>query len=233
MIETPNPDDFDALAAELVLGLLDGQERARAMRLCLSDRVFAEAVETWRQRFEPLHEGFEESPAPDLWPAIERRLAGFDYSRLRRALTRWRIGGIASGALAASLAAFIVLRPTPAPLQIIPAPAQAAIAQLGGEGEAAQLAASYDPAGGVLRIRAVRLPRSTLAPELWVIPADGVPRSLGLLLPSGVSKLAIAQEVRNLLEDGVTLAVTLEPSEGAPHRAPSGAPIAAGKISTI
>jgi len=38
---------------------------------------------------------------------------------------------------------------------------------------------------------------------------------------------------RALLTDGATLAITLEPRDGAPHRAPSSAPIAAGKISTI
>jgi anti-sigma-K factor RskA len=228
-----SPEDLDALAAELALGLLDGEERARAMRLCLSDRAFAGAVDTWRERFEPLHDAFEESPATDLWPAIQRRLAVFDDSRLRRALGRWRVGAIASGALAASLAAIVVLRPPAPPVQIVRAPEQAAIAQLGSDGAAALLAANYDPAGGLLRIRAVRLPASALAPELWVIPEDGVPRSLGLVAADGVSRVAVAPETRALLRDGATLAVTLEPRAGAPHRAPSSAPIAAGKISTI
>jgi anti-sigma-K factor RskA len=229
----PLGEDFDALAAELALGLLDGEERASAMRLMLSDRAFAAAVEAWRMRFEPLHEAFEEEPAPDVWPAIERRLAAFDDTRLRRALNRWRVGAIASGALAASLAAFMVVRPPATPVTVVRPADQTAIAQLGGDGAAALLAANYDPAGGTLRIRAVRLPASALAPELWVIPADGVPRSLGLLAASGVSKVAVAAETRALLRDGATLAVTLEPRDGAPHRAPSSAPIAAGKISTI
>lgn len=227
------PEGFDELAAELALGLLDGEDRASAMRLCLSDRDFAAAVEAWRIRFEPLHNAFDQSPSSDVWPAIQRRLNLFDESRLRRALGRWRIGAIASGALAASLAAFVLLRPPPVPVQIIRAPEQAAIAQLGTDGAAALLAANYDPAGGTLRIRAVRLPASDLAPELWVIPEDGVPRSLGLVASGGVSKVTVAPAVRAMLHDGATLAVTLEPRDGAPHHAPSSAPIAAGKISTI
>ncbi|VWX50755.1 anti-sigma factor domain-containing protein [Novosphingobium sp. 9U] len=227
------PPELETLAGELALGLLEGEDRAEAMRRCLSDRTFAAAVAQWRERLEPLHEAFEESPATDLWPAIEGRLSKSGDHRLRRLVKRWRAGAIASGLLAASLAAFIVLRPFPTPVQDAPPDGQAAVAQLGGEAAAALLAANYDPASGVLRIRAVRMPVSALAPELWVIPADGVPRSLGLVAAGGVSKVAVAPETRALLQDGATLAITLEPREGAPHRAPSSAPIAAGKISTI
>jgi anti-sigma-K factor RskA len=60
-----------------------------------------------------------------------------------------------------------------------------------------------------------------------------VPRSLGLVSTDGVSRVSVAASTRSLLRDGATLAITLEPREGAPHRAPSSAPIAAGKISTI
>jgi len=228
-----SPSELDALAGELALNLLDGEERARAISLCLSDPSFAAAVEEWRTRLEPLHEAFQDSPATDLWPAIQRRLSSSGENHLRRAVNRWRVGAIVSGLIAASLAAVIVLRPPPAPVEVVRPAGPAAIAQLSDEGAAALLAANYDPAGGVLRIRAVRMPASALAPELWVIPAHGLPRSLGLVAASGVSKVVVAPETRALLQDGATLAITLEPREGAPHRAPSSAPIAAGKISTI
>lgn len=233
MTDTPGPEDRDVLAGELALGILDGEDRARANRLRLSDPAFAAAVAAWHQRLAPLGSSFEEHPAPALWSAIQRRLGPGDDIRSRRGLRRWRLGAIASGALAASLAAIIVLRPAPPPVEIVRAPDQAAVAQLGAEGAPALFAANYDPAGGVLRIRAMRLPESALAPELWVIPADGVPRSLGLVAPSGVTRVAVSAGHRGLLEDGATLAITFEPRDGAPHDAPSSAPIAAGKISTI
>lgn len=227
------PEERDVLAAELALGLLEGEERAQAMRLRLSDPAFAAAVDAWGRRFEPLYENFEQQPSPALWSAIELRLNGAGDHYTRRALQRWRAGALASGVLAASLGAVLLLRPLPAPIEVIRAPEKAAIAQLGGGDAPALLAATYDPAGGELRIRAVRLPDSKLAPELWVIPADGVPRSLGLVAADGVTKIAVDAPHRALLLDGATLAITLEPREGAPHRAPSSAPIAAGKISTI
>jgi anti-sigma-K factor RskA len=233
MTEPAASEDFDTLAGELALGLLEGEDRARAMRLYLSDRKFAGLVETWRLRFEPLYDAFDERPSRDLWPAIERRLAVFDGPRLRRTLRHWRMGAITSGAVAASLAAFVALRPPAPPVLVVRAPERTAIAQLGAEGAPALLAANYDPASGLLRIRAVRLPQSELAPELWVIPADGVPRSLGMLAADDVSKVSIAPGTRSLLQDGATLAVTFEPRDGTPHQAPSSAPIATGKISTI
>ncbi|NWO67918.1 hypothetical protein, partial [Escherichia coli] len=86
-----------------------------------------------------------------------------DSRHTQRALQRWRIGAVASGALAASLAAILVLRPVPAPVEIVRAPDRAVIAQLGSGDAPALLAAAYDPEGGVLRIRAMRLPASELA----------------------------------------------------------------------
>lgn len=229
----PLDPELEALAAELTLGLLTGEERARALRLSLSDPAFAAALDAWRARLDPMYAEFEELPAPDLWPAIERRLdrTGGTVRELRA----WRWTALGSGALAASFAAaFLFARPEPATVvrEVVRAPAQVAVAQLGGKG-GALLAANYAPGEGDLRVRTIALPASDLAPELWVIPADGVPRSLGLLEGQGVTKVAVPARLRALLVDGATLAVTMEPIDGAPHAGPSSAPIATGTISRI
>lgn len=54
--------DREALAAELALGLLDGQARADALRLRLGDPVFAALVEAWEVKLSPL---YSEWPAAD------------------------------------------------------------------------------------------------------------------------------------------------------------------------
>lgn len=225
-----DPEDREALAAELALGLIEGDERAAALRLQLSDPSFAASVEAWRARLDPLCTGFAEAPAPELWPAIERRLEGAGGSKQLR---RWRFAAFASGAVAASLAAVVLLRPLPAPVEIVRAPESLVVAQLDGGKTGALLAANYDPGHGMLRIRAVTMPASKLAPELWIIPADGVPRSLGLVADHGVSLVGVPEAHRKLIQDGALLAITMEPRDGAPHDKPSAAPIAAGKISTI
>jgi anti-sigma-K factor RskA len=53
-------DDLDRLAAEHVLGLLDGEECARADRLLATDAVFVQAVARWRERLAEL----DETPTP-------------------------------------------------------------------------------------------------------------------------------------------------------------------------
>jgi anti-sigma-K factor RskA len=227
------PDERDALAAELALGVLEGEDLARALRLRLADADFAALVEAWQVRLAPLGTAFAEAPAPDIWPAIERRLGGADPVRPAAALRWWRFAALGAGALAASLAAVLVLRPLPAPVTIVRAPDQVAVAQLDGGEKGALLAARYDPGTGELRIHAVRMPDSRLAPELWVIPADGVPRSLGLVASSGRSQVTVPADRRGFMDEGATLAVTMEPRDGAPHQAPSSAPVAAGKISKI
>lgn len=230
MAELLTPEERDALAAELALGVLAGEERAQALRLKLADPGFAAAVAAWEARLHPLGEGFDEAPPPAIWPAIERRLGASDtVTQLRR----WRIATAATGALAASLALMLVLRPTPAPIEIVRAPDHVVMAELDGGEKGALFAANYDPANGMLRIKAMRMPDSALMPELWVIPADGVPRSLGLVSPTGMMKMPVPMAHRKLMRDGAVLAVTMEPRDGAPHDKPSSAPVAAGKISTI
>lgn len=248
MADPAEMDDRDAMAAELALGLLDGDERAAALRLQLSDADFAAAVDAWRDWFAPLAAGFAPaSPPAALWAAIEARL-GIDAEPapvvsmpppVARQLSRWRAAAIGSSAVAAVLLAAIILRPAPeAPLP----PAQPApvvverpviIAQLAGEPGGALLAARYQPEPGELTIRASGVPTGDLVPELWVIPGDGVPRSLGLVAADGTSRVIVPVIVRPLIADGATLAITMEPADGAPHEAPSSTPIAAGTISTI
>lgn len=234
MTEPLSPDQ-DLLAAELALGVLEDEARAEALRLALANPVFAAAVDAWRGRLEPLGDDFAEAIPPDLWPAIEARLERRDDGAVGQ-LRFWRWSAIGSSALAASLAALLVFAPAPEPVtvvkEVVRAPDQMAVAQLGGEA-GASLAANYDPGQGMLRIRALEMPASELAPELWVIPADGVPRSLGLVGAQGTTSVAIPTRLRALIVDGATLAVTMEPVAGAPHAAPSSAPVATGRISKI
>ena len=236
------PDDRDLLAAEHALGLLDGAERAEAMRRVLAEPAFAAEVQAWRARLDPLCAAYAEAPPPELWNAIERRVgavadpdrtvvAGIDPPV--RKLRAWRFGAIGSGLVAASLAAVLVFRPVAQPVEVVRPPAQVVVAQLDGRESGAFLAANYDPAAGALRVRAIQMPQSELAPELWIIPSDGVPRSLGYVSATGISDIVVAVPHRKLMQEGATLAITMEPRAATPHAVPSAAPVAAGRISTI
>ena len=53
MSDTPitPPEDDDLLAAEMALGLLEGEDRAAARARLMQDRDFARSVADWQERF--------------------------------------------------------------------------------------------------------------------------------------------------------------------------------------
>jgi anti-sigma-K factor RskA len=227
MTDPTDPEERAALAAELALGLLDGTEHAAALRLTLSDANFAAEVEDWRTRLAPMLDDIgSHAPPAHLWPVIEARIAAGAQDSVVRSLRLWRSMAIASTAIAASLALFLVLTPAQQPSSPV------AIAQLSDAGGAAQMAIAYDGTAGTLRLARVTLDAGGKSPELWVIPAGGPPQSLGLIRPDS-GTLAVPETLRGLMRDGATLAITMEDGASAPHAAPSGPPVLSGKISAI
>lgn len=231
MADPLRPEEEDvALAAELALGLLDGEALAAARRRQLSDPAFAAAMARWASDFAPLALSVADVPvSAGLWPRIEARLPGGDQAVVV-ALRRWRATAIAAGAAAAVLLAIVLTRPVPQPVVLPPRPV--VVAQITGT-EGAAFAARYDADQGMLHVRTEALPASRRAPELWVIPAGGKPVSLGVIAARGSRDVAVAPTTRALLADGATLAVTMEDAATAPHAGPSSAPVAAGKITIL
>jgi anti-sigma-K factor RskA len=231
MAEPLRPEEEDiALAAELALGLLEGDERAAARRRQLADPAFAAAVERWVLDFAPLALGGVDVAVPaGLWQRIEARLPGEDHGSVV-ALRRWRATAIATSAAAAVLLAILLLRPVPQPVVLPPPPV--VVAQITGTAGAA-FAARYDAEQGMLHVRTEAMPASRRAPELWVIPAGGKPVSLGLIAAQGDRDVTVAPSTRALLAEGATLAVTMEDAATAPHAGPSSTPVAAGKITIL
>ncbi|HUD94856.1 anti-sigma factor [Sphingobium sp.] len=221
------PEDRDLFAAELALGVLGAEERAAALRLCLSDPAFGAAVEAWSLRLSPLLDTVPPADAPArTWNAVAARIGLPANNAAARHLRLWRGSALFLATIAAGLALFIVVRP---PTPVSPA---SGISQLANTQGVATLAVAYDPQQGVLRISPASLSTGQKSPELWVIPADGKPRSLGLLNDEERT-LRIAPDLRSLLQDGVTLAITLEDPASAPHDAPTSTPILTGKITLL
>lgn len=225
--------ELEAMAAELALGVLEGEERAEALRHTLRNPDFAAMVQAWQDRLDPLGEGFVEAPPPNLWPAIEAKLDNSSVSQRVFGMRFWRDTAVAAGAIAACLAAVLVFSGSAmrSP-KSAPEPTPITIAQIVGA-QGVQLTARIDAESRRLTIRADRLPGTPLKPELWVIPDDGVPRSLGLIAPDGITQVTLSAQIKPFLVDGAALAVSLEDPASAPHSAPSSAPIALGRISSI
>ncbi len=232
MPETDLTDqDRDALAGELAIGLLEGQERADALRLMLADQDFSVRVEAWRARTSGLFDGIAEvTPPADSWTAIAARI-GIAKPPAAANDRWWKVGTFGSMAVAAALALALVL-----PGRTVPgsdAVDQYAVAQLTGEIEGLRIAARYDPSSATLRVRASGMPDTPTEPELWVVPADGVPRSLGQIARDGETVILVAQGHRSMINSAAALGLTMEPPSETPHTAPSAPIVARGAIDLI
>ena len=106
--------DRDLLAAEFVLGSLENQERAEAERLLAADPAFARSVAVWQQRLTPLAAHIAPvAPPVDLWRSIEASIdppVPANVVTFRRRVRFWQATTAGALAVAASLAAFLVLR---------------------------------------------------------------------------------------------------------------------------
>ncbi|HEV2570000.1 anti-sigma factor [Sphingomonas sp.] len=221
-------EEDDILAAEHALGLAD--ESAREA----SDPAFAAAVEAWRARLDPLL-GPGRAPPPELWNRIQRRLPANEPGDPARP---WRFATFAASAAAAVLLGILVLRPdgtapTPAPQVATTPAAKMMVAALTPKEGSGTLTIAYDEREGRMTVTPVGMDADGRTPELWVIPADGKPRSLGVIAAKDARTMIVAGGHRPLLASGVTLAVSLEPEGGSPTGQPTGPVVMTGTMTIV
>jgi anti-sigma-K factor RskA len=240
MTDTRTPEDVpNVTAAELALGLLEGDERAAALRRVLAEPGFAQEVERWRGYLGQLFEVWPEVAAPaGFFDRVERSIdAPYAVAPAQRGRFWPALAGLTSIA-AAGLLVFVVARPPQAPLPL-PAPTTTPLAQpllvasIAPTGKGVPIAAVFDPAGGRLRLTEAAAPAVGRSAELWVIGADKTPHSLGLLATSGATSVTPSAAIRRQLAAGATLAVTIEPQGGSPTGAPTGAIVLKGDLSAV
>lgn len=223
-----DPDLRHALASSYVLGTLRGRARRRFERAIETDRALAELVARWEGFLTPLAEGVAPvAPPARLWRSIEMRIAAKPASPsagLWSSLAFWRWLGAGFATAAIALLALTIGLRGPAP-----APAPAFVAVLATPEQAARMI--VERSGAALHVRVVApWPASAESDlELWVLPKEGAPRSLGLVPRSGEARLQPAQLDR-LLADGVAFAVSREPRGGSPTGAPTGPVLCSGPI---
>jgi len=232
MTDKREPDDRATLAAEQALRLLSGEDHAAAA----NDPNFADDVARWRGRLAPLAAEVDSvAPPASVWARIEAAIIPpqSNVVILRKRLNVWR--GIAGGAtaLAATLAGVLLLQPrAAAPPAIVQPAGTPMVAMLGDEQKQMKVMASWDPAGRQLvLVVAGDMPADPAhAHELWVIPAGGKPRSLGTMGGAKQSHMRLADALATLMENGATVAISVEPPGGSPTGSPTGPVIASGAL---
>jgi anti-sigma-K factor RskA len=235
-------EEIDLLAAEYAIGLLEGGERAEAARRAAREPDFAFLVEEWNERLAPMLDTVAPvAPDPALWERIRTSLEEPDKRpveivAIRRRLTMWQGYSAAVTALAASLLLVVGLRTAESPPAPQPAPPirPVMVATLAPETGPASLTASYDPATNSLVVAPAALnPVPGHDHELWIIPDDGKPRSLGLVAASRQRRVTLPAGLSPGLVERATIALSAEPTGGSPTGQPTGPVVASGKFARV
>lgn len=228
----------EKLAAEYVLGTLRGGARRRLETWLREDAALRRAVAEWQDRLLPLSEmAARVIPSSQVWQGIDRQITAEITRKAGKhvhwsdSLRFWRALSMASVSLSLVLAAFIVLHSpldgaTTAQASIDQQPAATVsvsyIAVLSGKDAQTAMVVTADQTRHQLQVRVV-VPQPVTSNEdleLWALPEQGPPRSLGLLVNHGEAVVTLPDSLT--LAQVPVLAVSLE------HKGGSGNPNAPG-----
>jgi anti-sigma-K factor RskA len=235
MKRLPQDDKLrDALAAEFVLGTLQGAARKRFRRHMRDDNDLRRRVAEWEERLAPLIDAIpERQPPPRVWQKIATRLH-FDTPRKAGfwdSLAFWRALGLATSGIATALLVAVLLRPLtletptqiarPTPVELVPAYV-AVLSDANTQKPVLLVSVVRESNELIVKALAEQVLAQDRALELWALPAKGNPRSLGLVSASGRTTLRLAGGADETLGAIPALAVSLEPSGGSPTGLPTG-----------
>ncbi|MBK8018706.1 MAG: anti-sigma factor [Betaproteobacteria bacterium] len=235
-----DPKARTLIAAEYVLGTLNGRARARFELWLRSDPALRREVAQWQQHLEPLGGALPEvAPAPAVWRNIESRInpqqASVRSQPWWSSLAFWRWSSVGTAALATALFAYVMITP----LQHAPMPEDAMVVVMADDTARPQMTVAWtmDPVGRPrLRVRVIG--HQTMEPdtawELWALPkGEGSPRSLGLITTHETQWVEVPAEMRSLVNGAAGMAMSVEPRGGSPTGKPSGPVLYSGRCVRI
>ncbi len=226
-----NPDLAHALAAEYVVGTLKGRARQRFEAIARADSSVASVLGQWERGLTPLVDNVPPvEPPARLWKAIEARIEPRGTTaNPGRMFGFWRAFGLLAGGVASVLmVAFIYLATGPRG-----EPVFVAVLTEASEPDPRMVVSMHSP--NLLRVRVVHPwkmgPEQSL--ELWVIPKEGKPRSLGLVANAATDTMIRIDPSDPRVQNARLLAVTLEPAGGSPTSQPTSKPVCTGMIAPV
>jgi len=219
-----DPREPDTMAAEYVLGLLEGDAKGEAERRLASDAGFAREVERWRTRFAEFDDATEPGEAGNaLWQRIETAVTAAPPPTARR--WTWSrlwgdIGVLRAATIGASLA--VVMLAVGLGVAIRQARLQPALIAVlvDGDRTGAVVHAFADGRVVLLPLASMNVP-SGRALQVWTLPSrERGPVSVGLMDRARTLELQLSDLPRpgpdQLFE------ITLEPAGGSPTGRPTG-----------
>jgi anti-sigma-K factor RskA len=222
-----SPELAQALAAEYVVGTLRGRARQRFEAIVAADPVVERIVRRWETELTPLAENLPPvEPPARVWKEIEARIAPRSPGS---GLAFWRgFGLIAAGLASVLLAVFLWLSSGPRgePVFVAVLTAPDAVPRV--------VVSMHQP--DLLRVRMVT-PWTTgiegKSLELWVLPKEGKPRSLGVVANAAGDTLIRIAGTDPRVQGANALAISLEPQGGSPTSQPTGPVLCSGVIAQV
>lgn len=218
-----------ALAAEYVVGTLRGAARRRFEAIARADPATAAILRRWENELTPLAGQVPPvEPPARVWKEIESRIAPRASASAPLALGFWRSFGLMAGGVASVLlAAFLWLssgpRGEPLFVAVLTAP----------DAAPRMVVSMHSP--DLLRVRMVKpwQEAANKSLELWVLPKEGAPRSLGVVANEMGDTLITILPTDPRVRGANALAISLEPPGGSPTRQPTGPVLATGVIAPV
>ncbi|MBK5353759.1 anti-sigma factor [Pseudomonas sp. TH41] len=214
-----------ALAADYAIGLMPSAARRRFEQLLLEDAALRVELAQWQESLASLTEALPEQPVPDrVWQGIAARIEPqMLHVPEKRPFWNWLRLTAAVCSLVVAVALGVIYNRDNARYSatLLSADAQPAL-----KVEAHEDYLKVE----ALALAAVDQGRSL---ELWAIPADGKPISLGVIPVGGSGKVELSDTQKALIGKPIALAVSLEPKGGSPTGQPTGPVLYQGALAAL
>lgn len=223
-------DAMEALSARYVLGLMSHRVQCRFEHHMMQSLSLRHEVWFWERQLQPLALKTRAiTPPLQSWSRLEHRLWSTPTSNINRITTkpggwiRWIWPGWSLLATSAALLLTVQLARQPAAAPSEPVSQWLAVVQ-SSQAEPLWLV-NTDAKAARLHLKAVAAPAATAQQdfELWLLPKQGAPQSMGVLpRDNGQVTITLSVEAFASLLENRSLAISLEPKGGSPTGAPTG-----------
>jgi len=214
-----------ALAADYAIGLMPAAARRRFEQLLREDAALRAELAQWQESLASLIETLPEQPVPErVWHGITARIEPqVLHVPEKRPFWNWlrMTAAVCSLVIAVTLGVIYNRDSARYSATLLTANAQPAL-----KVEAHEDYLNVEP----LTLAAVDPGRSL---ELWAIPADGKPVSLGVIPTGGKGRVVLSDTQKALIGKPIALAVTLEPKGGSPTGKPTGPVLYQGALAAL
>ncbi|AWY41603.1 anti-sigma factor [Pseudomonas putida] len=214
-----------ALAADYAIGLMPPAARRRFEQLLLEDAALRVELAQWQESLASLTDALPEQPVPDrVWQGITARIEPQElHVPHKRPFWNWLRVTVAVCSLVIAVTLGVIYNHDDARYSatLVSADAQPALRV-----QAHENYLQVEP----LTLAAIDPGRSL---ELWAIPADGKPISLGVIPAGGKGKVELNDAQKALIGKPIALAVSLEPKGGSPTGQPTGPVLYQGALAAL